>query len=92
MSLIDKAHNEFGENTILNFERIFENLGITGVAAMEFSPWNIKAFNEVCENHTDVNYYSIGAKKNGRSMNKMLLDGYNIIVNDTMGVQCDGMV
>lgn len=31
-----------------NLERVFEVLGITGRAAKEFYPHNIKAFNDVC--------------------------------------------
>ena len=50
------------------------------------------AFNEVCDDRQNVSYYSIGAKKDGRTMNKMLRDGHTIVVDDTMGVQCDGLV
>ena len=50
------------------------------------------AFNQVCEDSENVKYYSISSKKEALTMNHMLRDGHDIIVNDTMGVYCDGMV
>ena len=68
-----------------NLTKVFEILGITGKAAREFHPENIKAFNEFCENRADVDYYSIGAKKHGRVMTEVLKDGFKILVNDELG-------
>ena len=52
----------------------------------------MQAFNEVCENSDDVDYYSMGAKKGGRVMSKILKDGHDILVRDTFGKQCDGII
>lgn len=84
---VDKQH--IG---IQNLEKTFEVLGITGRAVQEFTPFNMGAFNEVCEDHPNVEYYSIGAKKGGRVMNIMLRDGYEMITNHTFGEQIDGIV
>ena len=92
MKLIDRSLDENELGSIENMHRVFEILGITAKAAEEFSTHNINSFNQVCEDSPSVSYYSIGAKKNGRIINSMLRDGHNLIVNDTMGVQCDGLV
>ena len=53
-------------------ERLYEALGITGRAGAEFNTANMASFNEVCEDSRSVDYYSIGAKKTGRTMSKIL--------------------
>ena len=73
-------------------ERVFELLGITGRSVYEFGSHNIQNFNAVCEDSPDVSYYSIGAKKSGRTMNDMLRVAHDIVVNDEMGIQTDGLV
>jgi triacylglycerol lipase len=92
MTLIDKANDKQWLGTTEGLERVFEVLGISNSAVQEFTTHNIQAFNEVCHDSQSVSYFSIGAKKSGRTMNAMLRDGHDIIVNDTMGVQCDGLV
>ena len=92
MALIDRAYGEPWHGNLENLERIFDVLGITAEGAKEFSSVNLGAFNQVCDNHADVSYYSIGAKKSGRTMNAVLRDGHNLIVNDNIALQCDGLV
>lgn len=53
---------------------------------MEFSSYNIEAFNSVCEDSEHVRYYSIGAKKSGKIMSALLKEGHSYIVDDTLGV------
>lgn len=91
MKLIDQT-NRYDSNGFYTLEKVFEALGITGKAAREFSSHNMAAFNEVCEDNQDVDYYSIGAKKGEMIMSKILRDGHKIIVDDTFGRQCDGIV
>ena len=68
MRLIDLANDEQWRGNLNNLERVFEILGITGRSVQEFTSHNIEAFNEVCEDSSSVDYYSIGAKKGGRVM------------------------
>ena len=46
----------------------------------------------MCPNRENVDYYSIGAKKEGKIMNTMLRNGYDILVGEKWGEQCDGFV
>jgi pimeloyl-ACP methyl ester carboxylesterase len=93
MRLIDKAQDgHLDSPNFINMERIFEILGITRDAALEFSSHNIGCFNVVAEDSPDTRYYSIGSKKNGRTMSALLRNGHEIVVDDVMGIQCDGFV
>ena len=77
---------------VSSVERLYEMLGITVKAAHEFTTHNIKSFNVVCEDNPDVRYYSIGARKNWNSVSFMLRSNHDLIVNDTLGIECDGLV
>lgn len=94
MKLIDNCAGSPGEHAVYeqHLERTYEILGITKKAAHEFTSPNLKAFNEVCENAPGVDYYSIGARKDGKVMNEMLRNGYEIVVGRKFGDQCDGLV
>ena len=92
MKLIDKVNQKAEHAELHNLDRVFEALGISGRAVLEFSTHNMQAFNEVCENSDDVDYYSFGAKKGGRVMSKILKDGHDILVRETFGKQCDGII
>ena len=64
MKLVDLSLKDFENNHFVeNIDRTFELLGITGEASKEFTTHNIAAFNDVCPNNQNVDYYSIGAKK-----------------------------
>ena len=71
---------------------MFEILGITRRAAEEFTTPNIQAFNEVCPITPGVDYYSIGAWKDGAIMNPLLKMGFDIIIGRKFGDSCDGLV
>ena len=75
-----------------NLEKVFEILGLTHKSALEFSTHNISNFNEICEDGPNTLYYSIGARKNASTTSKILKNGHKIIVNNTFGIQCDGLV
>lgn len=92
MKLVDRILAHGYLDGVSNLERVFDILGICKRSALEFSTHNLADFNQVCPNSKSTKYYSIGAKKNGRIMNPMLKDGHTFIVNDTLGVQCDGLV
>lgn len=95
MMVMDIANGDRKDKHTLNLanlEKTFEILGITGRAVQEFTTYNMGNFNEVCEDHPNVEYYSIGAKKNGRVMNIMLRDGYEMVTSSSFGEQVDGIV
>jgi hypothetical protein len=97
MKLIDTQHEwqnntTDGDELFDNLERVFETLGLTNKSALEFSTHNISNLNEICEDGPNTLYYSIGAKKGNTAMSKILRNGHKIIVNDTFGIQCDGLV
>lgn len=73
-------------------DRIYEALGITPKASQEFNTHNLKCFNEVCSDMQGVDYYSIGAKKQGKTMSKILRNGFDVLVGLEWGDQCDGLV
>lgn len=94
MRLIDVIHESDGmyKHEELNLERLYESLGISGKASKEFNTHNLADFNEICENSPTVDYYSIGAKKNGKVMSTLLRNGFDILVGLDWGEQCDGLV
>lgn len=92
MRLIQLVDDKNWRGDLKNLAKVFEILGISPQAAREFHPDNIRAFNQVCEDRKNVDYYSIGAKKDGRVMTDILKDGFDILVNDEMGKQCDGLI
>lgn len=73
-------------------DRLYEGLGLTPKASIEFNTPNIQCFNEVCPDAKLVDYYSIGAKKSGATMSKMLQNGFEVLVGREWGDQCDGLV
>ena len=74
MKLIDITNDKAWRGNLLNLERVFEVLGITGKSVQEFTSHNIGCFNEVCEDAEGVDYFSIGAKKGGKIMSTILAD------------------
>ena len=92
MRLVDKLNRGNEDKDTLNLDRVFEALGVTHRAALEFSSHNIEAFNEVCQDSQQVDYYSIGAKKAGRVMSKILKDGHDLLTRETFGRQSDGIL
>lgn len=78
--------------SLQNIERVCENLGITTKALQEFTPANMSAFNDVCEDAIGVDYFSMGAQKPGKVMNIMLQEGWKMINNEDFGATCDGIV
>ena len=94
MKLIDLIHGKTDGAMVLqgwyshydkNLGRLYEALGITAEAAKEFNTPNMESFNEVCEDMKTVDYYSIGAFKNGRTMSNLLKNGFDVLVNDLWG-------
>lgn len=82
MALVDKSENEgYQYGSMEHMDRVFEILGITRQAALEFSTHNLAAFNSICPNNKSTSYYSLGAKKSGRTMNDILRHGHDVIVN-----------
>jgi hypothetical protein len=71
---------------------VFEILGTTISAAKEFSTHNISNFNEICEDAPGVQYFSVGGKKSGSTITKILQNGHNVIVNKVYGIECDGLI
>ena len=101
MKLIDMIHGSIDSAGVQhtqyqhyehNLSRLYEALGVTAEAAKEFNTPNMENFNEVCEDMPSVDYYSIGAFKNGRTMSNLLKNGYDVLVGDLWGEQCDGIV
>ena len=72
MKLIDESNKDSQDEIFDNLERVFEILGITADASKEFSTHNIGNFNEICEDVPNVQYYSIGAQKNGSTITKLI--------------------
>jgi len=52
----------------------------------------MECFNEIAEDGPKTSYFSMGSKKKGLHMNKVLQNGHKMLVNDTWGVQCDGII
>ena len=77
---------------MVQLERAFEMLGLTRRSANEFTSTNLADFNTVCADIPGVDYYSIGAYKDGRTMNAMLKNGHDCVVNRHFDLQTDGLV
>ena len=94
MKLIDIIHEscDAHRHYELNMDHMWEALGITSKASQEFNTHNLKCFNDICEDIPTVNYYSIGAKKDGKTMSKVLRNGFDLLVGNEFGDQCDGIV
>lgn len=67
-------------------------LGLTRRSADEFTSANLADFNTVCTDAPNVDYYSIGAWKDGKTMNPMLKNGHDMVVDRKFDLQTDGLV
>ena len=93
LSLIDMAlQSERFNNEAMLIEKAFEMLGLTRRSAEEFTSWNMKDFNTVCDDAPHVDYFSIGAYKDGKLMNPLLKHGHDMVVGKRFDVQTDGLV
>lgn len=82
MRIIDKAMSSEVANTQVNLmERAFEMVGLTRRSANEFTSANLADFNTICTDVPSVDYYSIGAWKNGKTMSPMLKNGHDLVVD-----------
>eukprot|EP00355_Strombidium_rassoulzadegani_P005087 CAMPEP_0168618666 /NCGR_PEP_ID=MMETSP0449_2-20121227/6191_1 /TAXON_ID=1082188 /ORGANISM="Strombidium rassoulzadegani, Strain ras09" /LENGTH=140 /DNA_ID=CAMNT_0008659551 /DNA_START=233 /DNA_END=655 /DNA_ORIENTATION=- len=82
---IDYGIGKSWRGDLRRMTRMFEVLGISKGAAIEFSTPGMKDFNLVCEDAENVQYYSVGAKKNGSIMTKALMPGFDLITNKEFG-------
>lgn len=58
---MDNYNKDQGRYSIENLDKPLEILGLSLKNVNEFSTKNIKLFNEVAENNTNIDYFSIGA-------------------------------
>lgn len=80
------------DNEAMLIEKAFEMLGLTRRSAEEFTSSNMADFNTVCDNASRVDYFSIGAYKDGKLMNPMLKHGHDMVVGKKFDLQTDGLV
>ena len=58
----------------------------------EFNTKNMTGFNEMATDAEGVKYYSFGSKRHEKGINELLRPGYEIITEDNIRYECDGMI
>ena len=76
---------------VMMVEKAFEVMGLSLESAQEYCNANMKAFNEVATDCDDVDYYSFSAKKTQSGMCDLLKPGWEMITNNEIRWECDGI-
>ncbi len=96
MRLIDNCISKPHQCEIALAEKAFEAVGLSQKNAQEFTSVNIKDFNNVAENVSGVDYYSLGAHKERLQCSDLLKSSHEFVVGGSKpaigGNRNDGLV
>ena len=73
-------------------EQAIDSVGLSMMNIKEFNKGNMRAFNEVAEDHGNVEYYSMGARRARSLCAEVLQYPHEVIAGQNAHVESDGLM